>query len=112
MKLYRQVVIMASLLLIFSATALAAVATPDSKRQAQLEHLLAQDCGACHGLRMTGGLGPALTRDALAGKSPESLIATVTQGRPGTAMPGWGPLLSPADIRWLVDLLLQGYPAP
>jgi cytochrome c55X len=52
-----------------------------------------------------------LTRAALAGKSRDSLIATVTQGRPGTAMPGWAPLLSPGDIRWLVDLLLQGYPA-
>lgn len=112
MKLYRQVVIVASLLLIFGATALAAVAAPDSKRQAQLEQLLAQDCGACHGLHMTGGLGPPLTRDALAGKTMDSLIATVTQGRPGTAMPPWGPLLGPGDIRWLVDLLLQGYPAP
>ncbi|MDY7565228.1 cytochrome c [Pseudomonas sp. RTC3] len=108
MKVYRQAVILAALLLICTT----AVASPDVKRQAQLEHLLAQDCGACHGLRMTGGLGPELTRAALAGKSRDSLIATVTQGRPGTAMPGWGPLLSPGDIRWLVDLLLQGYPAP
>jgi cytochrome c55X len=109
MKVYRQAAILAALLLIFCATA---VAAPDVKRQAQLEHLLAQDCGACHGLRMTGGLGPELTRAALAGKSRDSLMATVTQGRPGTAMPGWGPLLSPDDIRWLIDLLLQGYPAP
>lgn len=109
MKVYRHAAILAALLLIFSATA---VAAPDVKRQAQLEHLLAQDCGACHGLRMTGGLGPALTREALAGQSTDNLITTVTQGRPGTAMPGWGPLLSPDDIRWLIDLLLQGYPAP
>jgi cytochrome c55X len=108
MKIHRNAVMLAALLLICAT----AVATPDAKRQAQLEHLLAQDCGACHGLRMTGGLGPELTRAALAGKSTDSLIATVTQGRPGTAMPGWGPLLSPDDIRWLVDLLLQGYPAP
>ncbi|WP_412071416.1 c-type cytochrome [Pseudomonas sp. FEN] len=96
-------------LLLFQAPVLAA---PDVHRQAQLENLLAQDCGACHGLHMTGGLGSDLTRASLAGKSRGSLIATVTLGRPGTAMPGWGPLLSPDDIRWLVDLLLQGYPAP
>ena len=48
----------------------------------------------------------------LAGKSRDSLVATVTQGRPGTAMPGWAPLLGPDDIGWLVDLLLQGYPTP
>jgi cytochrome c55X len=92
---YRHAVILAALLLICAT----AVAAPDAQRQAQLEHL-------------TGGLGPELTRAALAGKSRDSLIATVTQGRPGTAMPGWAPLLSPGDIRWLVDLLLQGYPAP
>ncbi|CAM5487902.1 MAG: cytochrome c [Pseudomonas sp.] len=99
---------LASLLLIPAALA----AAPAAERQAQLEHLLLQDCGSCHGLRMTGGLGPALTRDALAGKPRDSLIATVTHGRPGTAMPGWKALLDEQDIAWLVDLLLQGYPKP
>ncbi|QXI50753.1 c-type cytochrome [Pseudomonas alvandae] len=97
-----------ALLLLIPACALAA---PDPPRQAQLQHLLDQDCGACHGLRMTGGLGPPLTREALAGKSRDSLIATVTLGRPGSAMPGWAPLLGPDDIRWLVDRLIQGKPA-
>jgi len=105
---FRRAMILAPLLLICATT----VAAPDAPRQAQLEHLLSQDCGACHGLHMTGGLGPELTRAALAGKSRDSLIATVTHGRPGTAMPGWAPLLGADDIRWLVDLLLQGYPAP
>lgn len=108
MNVYRHIVILAALLLICATS----VAAPDAKRQAQLERLLAQDCGACHGLYMTGGLGPELSRAALAGKSRDSLIATVTQGRPGTPMPGWGPLLSADDIRWLVDLILQGYPVP
>ncbi|MCQ4260827.1 c-type cytochrome [Stutzerimonas stutzeri] len=85
---------------------------PSAERQAQLEHLLVQDCGSCHGLRMTGGLGPALTLDAIAGKPRDSLIATVTHGRPGTAMPGWNALLDEHDIAWLVDLLLEGYPKP
>lgn len=61
---------------------------------------------------MTGGLGPAITRDALTGKPRDSLIATVTHGRPGTAMPGWNALLDEQDIVWLVDLLLEGYPKP
>jgi cytochrome c55X len=108
MMVYRHAVMLAALLLICAT----AVAAPDAQRQAQLEHLLTQDCSACHGLHLTGGLGPELTRAALAGQSRDSLIATVAQGRPGTAMPGWAPLLSPGDIRWLVDLLLQGYPAP
>jgi cytochrome c55X len=86
--------------------------SPTAERQAQLEHLLVQDCGSCHGLQMTGGLGPALTLDAIANKPRDSLIATVTHGRPGTAMPGWNALLSDQDIAWLVDLLLEGYPKP
>ena len=61
---------------------------------------------------MTGGLGPALTRDAIADKPRDALIATVTHGRPGTAMPGWNALIDDQDIAWLVDLLRKGYPKP
>ncbi|WP_313088878.1 cytochrome c [Pseudomonas sp.] len=92
------------------STVLAADLT--AERQDQLERLLLQDCGSCHGMRLTGGLGPALTRDAIAGKSRDTLIATVTHGRPDTAMPGWSALLSEQDIAWLVDRLLQGTPTP
>ncbi|OZI72499.1 c-type cytochrome [Bordetella genomosp. 2] len=87
-------------------------ADPGKLRQGQLEHLLRQDCGSCHGLRMTGGLGPPLTRQALAGKPRELLIATIALGRPGTAMPNWDALLDEQDIAWLADRLLQGYPPP
>lgn len=83
-------------------------ATLDSARQRQLDHLLVQDCGSCHGLRLTGGLGPALTTAALDGKSRDYLIATVTHGHDGTAMPSWKPLLNEQEIAWLVDRLLQG----
>ena len=96
---------MALLLLIPSCAA----ATPDAAR---LEHLLTQYCGAYHGLHLTGGLGPPLTPQALADHSRDSLIATVTYGRPTRAMPGWAPLLSAGEIAWLVDRLLQGSPAP
>lgn len=83
-----EVIMMSLLPLSFS------VAAPlSTERQATLEHLLIQDCGSCHGLRMTGGLGPALTPQLLTDKSRESLIATVMFGRPGTAIPIWGALL-------------------
>jgi len=76
---------------------------PSRERQAELRNLLLQDCGSCHGMRLTGGLGPALTPQALQGKPRELLIATVSEGRPGTPMPPWKPLLSASDIAWLVD---------
>ena len=105
----RGVLVLLGCLALFSP---ALQAEPDTLRQRQLDNLLLQDCGSCHGLRMTGGLGPALTRQALADKPRDSLIATVTHGRPGTAMPGWNALLDEQDIAWLVDQLLQGYPRP
>lgn len=82
-------------------------AAPSSARQDELRNLLYQDCGACHGMKLTGGLGPALTVKALQGKSREFLINTVRNGRSGTPMPPWKPELSDADIAWLVNLLLN-----
>lgn len=86
--------------------AVAAELSPE--RQQALRHLLLQDCGSCHGLTLQGGLGPALTRSALAGRSPESLLEVILNGRPGTPMPPWKPFLSETEAAWLVDQLLRG----
>ena len=40
----------------------------------------------------------------------ESLVATIHQGRPGTPMPGWAPLISAADARWIAEQLQRGFP--
>ena len=77
------------------------------ERQQQLQHLLEQDCGSCHGMRLTGGLGPPLTTEALAGKPRALLVATISEGRMGTPMPPWKNLLAEDDINWLVDYLMQ-----
>ena len=50
---------------------------PPHSRQRELMHMLKQDCGACHGMRLTGGLGPPLTPQALKDKPAASLVATV-----------------------------------
>jgi cytochrome c55X len=84
-----------------------AAALPEGRVRA-LEHLLIQDCGSCHGLRLTGGLGPALTPQALTGKSADYLREVILNGVPGTAMPPWQPLLSPAEAEWLAKRLLNG----
>jgi len=77
-------------------------------RQQALRHLLAQDCGSCHGLTLKGGLGPPLTREALAGKPAMMLREVILHGRPGTPMPPWKPFLSETEADWLVELLLTG----
>lgn len=75
------------------------------ERQAELRNLVHQDCGSCHGMRLTGGLGPALTPQALHGKNHKLLFTTIRSGRPGTPMPPWQPLLTDAEINWIVDYL-------
>jgi len=90
------------------STALSAEDTITKNRQLELSNLLLQDCGACHGLTMKGGLGPALLPSTLKGKSAEFLTSTILDGRPGTAMPGWRPLLSVSEARWITNQLLGG----
>ena len=94
--------------LLLSAVTAAPAAEPDVARQAELHDLLSQDCGSCHGLTLRGGLGPALLRENLAGRPTAFLVQTILDGRPGTAMPPWRPLLSEADAVWLVEQLLNG----
>lgn len=83
---------------------------PPAARQQELTRFVRQECGFCHGLRLTGGLGSPLTAEALKGKPAEALIATIQYGRTGTAMPGWAPYLSEADTQWIVGALLKGFP--
>lgn len=83
---------------------------PAPERAAQLVRMVRQDCGSCHGMRLTGGLGPALTREALAGKPPEYLAAVITHGIPGTPMPPWSALLQGSEARWIAERLASGFP--
>ena len=78
------------------------------ERESELRNLLIQDCGSCHGLKLRGGLGPALLPQHLHGKSAEYLSLVILEGRRGTAMPGWRALLSPAEAQWMADMLLRG----
>jgi len=77
-------------------------------RQSELMYLLEQDCGSCHGLTRRGGLGPALTGQALAGKPTTLLRETILNGRPGTPMPPWKGLLNEQEVDWLVHVLITG----
>lgn len=88
-----------------------APAAPDALRTQALARLVRQDCGACHGMTLKGGLGPALTAEALRDKPREALVATVLGGRPGTPMPPWAGLLTEDEAAWIVDSLKAGFPA-
>jgi cytochrome c55X len=83
---------------------------PEPQRQKELIRLLHNDCGACHGLRLTGGLGPALHPEALQDKTADSLTQVILQGRPGTPMPGWAPFMSESEAKWLSESLVNGVP--
>lgn len=95
-------------ILILLPLSYSAIAEPLSdKRQGELRNLLEQDCGSCHGMTLKGGLGPALTSEALKNKPIELLRYTISEGRPGTPMPAWKSLLSKDDIHWLAHTLKQ-----
>lgn len=90
-------------LLLVSSTCFAI--EPSSERQTELRLLLKNDCGACHGLTLQGGLGSPLQPQNLIQKSDDYLIETITNGRKGTAMPPWKPFLNQDEIVWLVQFL-------
>ncbi|HZP87925.1 MAG TPA: cytochrome c [Burkholderiales bacterium] len=83
---------------------------PQPSRQRELVRLVRHDCGSCHGMTLQGGLGPALTTSALAGRPIDYLEATILRGRPGTAMPGWQGLVDADDARWIAQQLKNGFP--
>jgi cytochrome c55X len=92
--------------LLASLIVLQALGAPLPSRQAELEHMLRHDCGSCHGMTLKGGLGPALTPDALHNKPRAYIQQSIRYGHPGTPMPPWEGLLSLEDIDYLVDLLM------
>lgn len=100
------------LLATLSAVAAAHAADPTPERQRELVRMVRQDCGSCHGMTLNGGLGPALTPQALRERDipKEALVATIFGGRPGTPMPPWHRFLNEAEAEWIVDRLLEGFP--
>jgi cytochrome c55X len=95
---------------VWACCAVAQAGEPVAARQRELVRMVRQDCGACHGMRLTGGLGPALTREIMADKPLDSMTATIVNGRPGTPMPPWRAMLSEAEARWIAERLAAGFP--
>ena len=99
---------LAALMLAFALPVQAGEVAP--ARAEELRHMVRQDCGSCHGLRLTGGLGSPITAQALAGRDPDELAMLILDGLPGSAMPGWRPLLTQDEARWIADYLLEKTP--
>lgn len=99
----------AALLAAFTAEASEA-AVPAQERQDQLIKLVRQECGSCHGLTLAGGLGPPLLPETMADKPLDSMVATVMNGRPGTAMPGWSRFMDEREAAWMVGAFAEGFP--
>ena len=96
-------------LTILAAVACSAASADElSPRQVELIYLLKHDCGSCHGMRLEGGLGPALVPQRLQAWNTEQLATTILYGRPGTPMPPWRPFLSEREALWLASQLKQG----
>ena len=66
------------------------------------------NCAQCHGARGEGARGPALYGSALQhGSDAESVAASIRHGYPATGMPGFGELLSEAEIGEIVAFLAE-----
>jgi len=91
---------------------------PDSKLLASRGGVLyTQQCAMCHGetgARDTTGRMLPPPRDftspaAIAELTRKRMIASITKGRPGTAMQGYGTRFSKADIEAMVDFIQEAF---
>ena len=72
------------------------------------DQLYQANCAACHGAKMEGLLGPALTPHdwTMGALTRENLVKVITKGVPDTDMPAWSSSLSAEQIGQLADYIL------
>ena len=90
------------------SAAWAAQPEPEAARARELRALVLNDCGSCHGMTLRGGLGPALLPATLSLKGQAYVAEMIRVGNPANAMPAWGAMLSPSDITWIAQSLVEG----
>jgi cytochrome c55X len=93
---------------VFGAALLPAATAQQSLDTLKLTSLVRQECGSCHGLTLSGGLGKPLTPEHLKRWDREQVIHIILDGVPGTPMPPWRPLLSEVEAGWIADALQKG----
>ena len=102
--------ILCGLLVWYCQAPVALSAEISATRQAELVNMVRQDCGSCHGMRLKGGLGPALLPESLREVPAENLQIRIMRGRPGTAMPPWQQFMNEDEAAWIVRQLQKGFP--
>lgn len=96
------------LCLLFFVSSSCFAAEPTAERQTEIRELVKNTCAGCHGVDLKGAMGPSLQPAALASKTDELLIETITNGRKGTMMSSWKSTFSADEIKWLVGSLKSG----
>ena len=72
------------------------------------EIIYKQNCMACHGANLEGGVGFALNdAEWVHGDKPTQIYTTVEQGIPAKGMQAWGPLLGQKKIAEVVAYILN-----
>lgn len=63
------------------------------------EAVFQANCVSCHGANLQGGIGPNLVDSTwVHGRTPEEIVATITNGVAAKGMPTWGPILGNEKI--------------
>jgi cytochrome c55X len=96
----------AAMLLALAATASAGEIS--SQRAGQLNYLVLEDCGSCHGMTLKGGLGKPLRPADLEDLEIETIATVILEGVPGTPMPAWRGLLTEDEAAWIAAALKLG----
>ncbi|MCT4656358.1 MAG: cytochrome c [Cohaesibacter sp.] len=80
----------------------------DFTTDTEMSEFVRQDCGACHGLTLKGGLGRPLLKENLEHFDLETIEEVILDGIPDTAMPPWRGLLSEDQVRQIAKALKEG----
>jgi len=96
---FNKLFISVAALAVVSSSLLAGTSNMDVKK------VFVKECQGCHGPNHEGGVGADLRPAALAKKNSYSLVQTILNGQPGTAMPAWSDKFSKADAQKMVDYL-------
>ena len=85
--------------------ALALWAAAPAYAQSDAPALYREHCTACHGADRLGGSGPALLPENLGRLKRAAAEKVIARGRAQTQMPGYDPVLSPAEIAALAEFI-------